>query len=429
MAANDIKTAAVGEENANSSPVTIGSAQGDNVYAESRRRAHKRMPGGQTILVLAITLVTLYLVALVIPKDILMTILNRSQNGYTFSWFVLDLQDNLNQIAAVFTNSESGVTSYVSTMLRYLVVALTGAGLALCGAVYQGTFRNALVTPSTLGVMSGAQLGMAVYVIVFIGGGFSTTELLQVSSSGQTPLANVDLFGSIFASFGFAITSFAGCLIVVGIVLLTMRLIKSDMNGIVMIITGQVIGGVIGTGIGVMRYYYTVVDPYGEVCSMLRNLQVMSFFRNYGIVDVLIIVIPLVITFLVVRSFAPRMQLLAFDETEIRTMGVDVKRMRIIVIALCTLLTALIVSFCGTVGFVGFVVPHLARRFVGPNFKVLLPASMLLGAIFVLGAYTLLVVTIGSGHETLVGMYISIIGGFIFLITVLKGGAQRGGFR
>jgi iron complex transport system permease protein len=115
------------------------------------------------------------------------------------------------------------------------------------------------------------------------------------------------------------------------------------------------------------------------------------------------------------------MMLLAFEEGESRTMGIDARRMQIVVVGLCTLLTAIIVSFCGAVGFVGFLVPHLARRLVGPNFKYLLPASVVLGGVFVLGAYLLLMVTLGGSYQTMLGMFISIGGAAVFLVTALRG--------
>ncbi len=414
--------------NANAAPISIDDAQQDNAYAQARRMAHKRMPGGQALFVMGVTLMTLYIVALIIPKGVVPTVVYHSANGYNLSWFIVDLQSNLNGLMAVLTNTDTGPTSYMPYVIRYLMVPLAGAGLALCGAVYQGTFRNALVTPSTLGVMSGAELGMAVYVVVFVANGFNSTELLM-GNQGSTALANVDMFGAIFNSFGYALTSFAGCLLVVGVVLVTMRFISSSMNGMAMIICGQMIAGVVGAGIGIAQYYYMATDPGGTVANALRELMVMSFYRNYGVVDVLIVVVPFAITLTAMMRLANRMQLLAFDDTEVRTMGVDVKRMRVVTVGLTTLLTAIIVSFCGVVGFVGFLVPHLARRIVGPQFKVLLPASALLGAIFVLAAYMMLAIVVGSGMEQLVGVFISILGGLVFVATVLRGGAARGGFR
>jgi len=125
-----------------------------------------------------------------------------------------------------------------------------------------------------------------------------------------------------------------------------------------------------------------------------------------------------------------KMMMLAFEEGEARSMGVNVKRVQYAVVGLCTLLTAIIISFCGMVGFVGFLVPHLTRRLVGPNFKYLLPAATVMGAIFVLSAYLLVSMTVGPDYETMTGMFISIGGAVVFLVTALrKGGVSDGGFR
>jgi iron complex transport system permease protein len=97
-------------------------------------------------------------------------------------------------------------------------------------------------------------------------------------------------------------------------------------------------------------------------------------------------------------------------------------------VGLCTLLTAIIVSFVGAVGFVGFLLPHLTRRLVGPNFRYLLPGAMVLGAVFVLAAYILVAALLGPDFETMSGMYISIFGAVVFLELVIrnKGGARNG---
>lgn len=404
---------------------------GDNPFAESVEAGHRVDPRAQKIFVLCVVLVALYVFALIVPKDLLNEALhNTSSAGYAFSWFVADLQENISSLIAVLTGSEGGAVGYSSYMIRYVVIALAGAGLALSGAIYQGAFRNALVSPSTLGVMTGGQFGLMLWVVLFSSGSTAIATFYggAEDSSWGEGISGVPSYLS--SSLGAAIISFAGCLIVVGLVLLTMRLAGGGTSAIMMIITGQVISGVLGAIYNAVRYYYVVTDPYGEIAQMLTELQIASFWRSFGIVDIIAIGTPLLITFLVVMYLRQKMMVLAFDDAERRTIGIDARRMQFAVVMLCTLLTAIIVSFCGTVGFVGFLVPHLTRRLVGPNFKYLLPASTVLGAIFVLGAYVLLLMTLGTDYETMVGMYISIAGATVFLVTALRGkGAMLGGFR
>lgn len=414
--------------------ITIGDDARANDIAAAHASGHARDPRNQKIFACGVILVALYAFALVVPKNILPTVLNQAESGYTISWFILSLQDNLNGIMGVFTGSSTGPVSYESTVIRYIMICFTGAGMALCGAVYQGSFRNALVSPSTLGIMSGATLGLTVYVIFFydslstefVGSlGLGSNGALSAQASIQT-----DVLGHIFSSYGLAICSFAGCMFIMALVLLVLRLSRGTASAIFLIITGQVMGGVVGAVCESARYYYMTVDQYGDKATLLTELMISSFYRNYTWVDLACVGVPLIVTFLVVMHLRSSMMTLSLDEGEQRTLGVESRRMMYAVLALCTLLTAMIVSFCGTIGFVGFLVPHLARRLVGPNFKYLIPASAVLGAVFVLAAYTLLMITLGSDYETMVGMFISIGGAAVFLVTALRGkGGVRGQFK
>jgi iron complex transport system permease protein len=399
----------------------------DNVYAQAVDEGHRVDPRAQKIFILVIVLIAIYFVGLIFPKNILNVALQSGgyNSGYTFSQFVEDLMANINGLIGVFTGNDTGVTPFSITMIRYIIVALTGAGLALCGAVYQGSFRNALVSPSTLGVMSGATLGMMVWVVFFVDDDGGNVSWLTSTDSDVTAS-----FANMWSNYSLAVLSFVGCLLVVGIVLLVVKLGgKGGRSAIMLIICGQVVGAIMGAISNSIRYYYVYTDPYGVKADILTSLQIASFYRSYTWIDLIAVGIPLVLTFVIIMRLRRKMTLLAFSEDEARTMGVDTKRMRITVVLLCTLLTAILVSFCGRVGFVGFLVPHLARRLTGPSFSYLLPATTVLGGVFVLGAYTLLEITFGSSYETMVGMYISIAGAVVFLVTALRGGGgTRGQF-
>ena len=400
---------------------------GENLYAESVDAGHKVDPRAQKVFVMAVVLVALLAFAMLVPKNmfdpgLLMSTNSAAHSDYwTPSWFATQLSNNMQGFILLFVGNADSVSDFV----HYLVIALAGAGLALTGAVYQGAFRNALVSPSTLGVMTGGSFGLTMWVFLITEtGGTLSLAAIDYTRSG---LSWMDYLSS---SYGMAAMSFLGCFVVVGLVLLTMRMAGGATSGIMMIITGQVIGGLIGVFSTLVTYYYATTDPYGDAAQFLQEVAVATFIREFTWVDIVAIGIPLVITFLVVMHLRQKMMLLALDRTEQRTMGVNTRRMNFAVVTLCTLLTAIIISFCGTVGFVGFLVPHLVRRFVGPNFRYLLPASLVMGSIFVLGAYVILEATLGVDYAQMVGMFISIGGAAIFLITALKGkGAGFGAFK
>ncbi|MCD8317178.1 MAG: iron ABC transporter permease, partial [Eggerthellaceae bacterium] len=380
-----------------------------------------------------IVLVALYFVGLIIPKDLLNSALHSGgySTGYSFAWFVEDLQENVAGIVSVFTGNDAGPAPYSWTMLRYIVVALAGAGLAICVAGYQGGFRNGLVSPATLGVMSGATFGMMIWTIFFLNeDGSNATWVTGLGASSLNQTAVSAGWDDLWSSYGLALCCFGGCIVVVVLVLLTLRVFtRGSSSGIVMIIVGQVVGGVLGAIVNTVRYYYVTVEPDGAKASFMTEMQAASFYRTFTVVDVLAVAIPLALCFFVVLRLRHSVMALTLDEAEAHSLGVDTQRTKIIVVIVCTLLTAIIVSFCGRIGFVGFLVPHLARRMVGPNPTYLLPAAMVLGAVFVLGAFVLLSATLGTDYEAMTGIFVSIGGAVVFLITAIRGrGADRGGF-
>ena len=403
----------------------------DNEYADSIGRGHVIDPRAQKIFVMCVVLVVMYGIALVIPKDMLNEALTQSgyKTGYTFSWFVSSLQDNVNGIVAVFTGHD-GEVGYSRVMFRYIIIALSGAGLAVCGAVYQGSFRNALVSPSSMGVMSGASAGMMLWLLFFVNDECSNVPWISNIDSelSSTISAGGDPWGYLWASYSMCIYSFIGCFLIAGLVLLTMAFSKKgSTSGLMIIITGQVFGGIIGSLTSMVRYYMTEVDGFEAKLQLLNATAIGSFYRDYSWIDIVAVGIPVVLCVVVVLLLRQRMMVLSLGNEEARSMGVDSKRTQIAVVAVSTLLTAIIISFCGRIGFVGFLIPHLARRMVGPNFKYLLPASMALGGLFVLVAYLIVSCTLGPDYERMVGMFISIGGSAIFLVQALRGAGGGGG--
>ena len=403
----------------------------DNAYAESVEAGHRVDPRAQKIFVMCVAIVVVYFIALVIPKDMLNEALTQSgyKTGYTFSWFVDDLQENVNGIVAIFTGHDQEV-GYSRILFRYIVIILAGAGLAVCGAVYQGSFRNALVSPSSMGVMSGASAGMMLWLLFYVNDECSNVPWISNISSQLTSAitAGSDPWGYLWASYSMSIYSFAGCFLIAGLVLLTMAFSKKgSTSGLMIIITGQVFGGIIGSLTSMVRYYMTEVDGFEDKLQLLNATAIGSFYRDYTWIDIVAVGIPIILCVAVVMLLQQKMTVLSLGNEAARSMGVDSKRTQIAVVAVSTLLTAIIISFCGRIGFVGFLIPHLARRIVGPSFRYLLPASMALGGLFVLVAYLIVSCTLGPDYERMVGMFISIGGSAIFLVQALRGAGGGGG--
>ncbi|HEY3179869.1 MAG TPA: iron ABC transporter permease [Casimicrobiaceae bacterium] len=266
------------------------------------------------------------------------------------------------EVAAVVWRRLSGSTEggtadavvWQIRMPRVAVAALVGAALAAAGAAYQHLFRNPLVAPDTLGVSSGAALGAV--LAIFVGGGF-----LAIESS-----------------------AFVGGLAAVGIVvLIASRLIAHDPL-VTLILTGVVVASLLGAAISLLKY---LADPYNQLPAI--TFWLMGSFASASTRDFATLLPAVAVSLFVLIALAWRINLLALPEDEARALGVHTRYLRATVITMATLMTAASVAVSGIIGWVGLVVPHMARLMVGPEFSRLLPTATVCGAVFLLAIDTM----------------------------------------
>ncbi|WQI19167.1 iron ABC transporter permease [Stenotrophomonas maltophilia] len=237
---------------------------------------------------------------------------------------------------------------------RVLAAMLIGAVLSAAGAAYQAMFRNPLVSPDILGVSAGAGLGASL-------GLFLGLPMLLVQG-----------------------IAFAGGLGAVGLVCLVAALVRRHDPVLVLVLAGVAVSALLGAGISLLKL---LADPYTQLPSitfwLLGGL-------NAVVIDDLKVTAPLLLIGLVPLVLLRwRVNLLGLGDEEASALGVAVTPLRWTLIAAATLCTAAAVSLAGIIGWVGLVVPHIARLLVGADFRRLLPASLLLGASFLLAADTL----------------------------------------
>ena len=237
---------------------------------------------------------------------------------------------------------------------RVLAALVVGAALAGAGTAYQGMFRNPLVSPDILGVSTGAALGAVLAIF---------------------------LSKSILLTQAFA---FAGGLAAVGLVYGVGSRLRGHDPLLALVLTGVVIGTLLGSAIALMKY---LADPYNQLPAitfwLLGSLAAISpKDMAYAIPLVLAGLVPM----LLLRW---RVNLLALPDDEARALGVDTRKLRTLVVACATLMTAAVVAISGIIGWVGLLIPHAARLLVGPDFGRLLPLAMLMGAAFMLAVDTL----------------------------------------
>jgi len=237
---------------------------------------------------------------------------------------------------------------------RVLAALLVGAALAAAGTAYQGMFRNPLVSPDILGVSTGAALG-AVLSIFFS--------------------------ASIFLTQLFA---FAGGLAAVGLVYGVGSRLRGHDPLLALVLTGVVIGTLLGAAIALLK---VLADPYNQLPAI--TFWLLGSLASISPRD-LALAAPLALLGLAPMLLLRwRMNLLALPDDEARALGVDTTRLRTLVVACATLMTASVVALSGIIGWVGLLIPHAARLLVGPDFGRLLPLAMLMGAAFMLAVDTL----------------------------------------
>jgi len=267
---------------------------------------------------------------------------------------------------------------------RIILACMVGCSLSAAGAAYQGVFQNPMAAPDILGASSGAAVGAALAI------------LLQFSST------TVMLF------------AFCASLVTIALVMLISK-IASGNKTLRIILAGIMVSSLCNS---ITSFIKLVADPN----SILPEITywMMGSLAKARPTSVLFAAIPMAIGLTALLLIRWRINLLTLSDHEAKTMGVNVSIIRIIVIISATLITAASVSVSGLIGWVGLVVPHLARRLVGNNYKQLMPVSMLIGAIF------LLIVDNVSRNllltEIPIGILTAVIGApfFIWLITRRK---------
>lgn len=249
----------------------------------------------------------------------------------------------------------STVPDAVNTVLfgvrlpRLLTAMLVGAALSMSGAAYQGMFRNPLVSPDILGAAAGAGFGAVLGIM--LAKSVIVTQLL---------------------AFGFGLAA------VLVTFLVAQRLQRGDPT-LVLVLTGILVGTIFTSLISIMKF---LADPYDKLPAITYWL--MGSLAAVTMQDLLLLLAPVALGGIVLYLMRWQLNTLSFGDEEARTLGVETGKVRTVIIVAATMMTAASVATCGMVGWVGLVIPHLARSLVGPDYKVLLPVSLFLGSTFLL---------------------------------------------
>ena len=231
---------------------------------------------------------------------------------------------------------------------RILLAILVGAALSVSGPSYQCIFRNPMAAPDVLGASTGSAFGAALAIVQGLDG------------------------------MGITLCAFLSGLLCMGLVMLCTRFSRgSPVLGL--ILSGIMISSLFQAG---TSYIKLIADPHDTLPEI--TYWMMGSLSGAGVEDLAWLWIPLLLGFVPLFLLRWKINLLTMEEEQARALGISTRRLRGVVIVCATLLVAASVSVSGIIGWVGLVVPHMARKLVGSDCRVLLPASFLLGGGFLL---------------------------------------------
>lgn len=303
----------------------------------------------------------------------------------------VSIPDIITLFAVKLGLSDATLPEQVSTVIlnvrlpRIIVALLIGAGLSMSGAAYQGMFRNPLVSPDILGASAGAGFGAALGIM--LSKSVIVTQLLALGFGLGAVLVTYTLAG---------------------------RLRRGDPT-LFLVLTGILIGTVFTSLISILK---VLADPFDKLPAI--TFWLMGSLAAINTEDVFVLLGPMVVGGAALIAVRWHLNPLSFGEEEARAMGSETGKLRFIIIGACTLLTASAVAVAGIIGWVGLIIPHLARGLVGPDYGKLLPVSAVIG-----GVYLLLVddlARMAGPLEMPIGILTALIGApfFIFLMARMR---------
>ncbi|HML37728.1 MAG TPA: iron ABC transporter permease [Bacillota bacterium] len=304
----------------------------------------------------------------------------------SFSSLIKALPELLHSGGQAFGSTDLSVVFRIR-MPRIAAAVLIGAALSTAGASYQGMFRNPMVSPDILGASTGAGFGAALGILL----GFNY--------------------------LGITLTAFLFGLSAVFLAYMISR--KSQIDRILaLVLSGMMISSIFTSCTSFVKL---MADPKDQLPAITYWL--MGSLASIKLADLPFAAIPIVSGLIPLFLLRWRINLLTVSEDEAKSLGINTGRLRLIVIICATLITAASVSVSGMIGWVGLVIPHICRMIFGYDFRRLIPATVLLGAAFLLVVDN--IARIAMTSEIPLGILTSFVGAPLFVYLILTGGRDR----
>ncbi|QGZ99215.1 FecCD family ABC transporter permease [Dehalobacter restrictus] len=309
--------------------------------------------------------------------------------SFTVGRYAISAGEFLAAVKSVFSAGDdvnnAATVIFQVRLPRILAAMLIGGGLAASGAVLQGLFKNPLVSPDLLGASAGAGFGTAIAILAGLG------------IAGIQGSAFVWGLGAVAATYT-----------------LSKLISRKNQGTLFLILVGIVVSSVFQSLVSLIKY---VADPHTKLQTI--TFWLMGSLNKADLLDVYLMAAVVAACMIPLLLLRYRMNVMSFSDEEAQSMGLDTRKIRVIVILCATLMTSASVSIGGLIGWVGLVIPHVARMLVGSNFKVLLPASFLIGCTYLLLIDDLSRAAVAA--EIPLGILTGLIGAPFFIYLIIKG--------
>lgn len=275
---------------------------------------------------------------------------------------------------------------------RVLTAFLAGGGLALCGMALQAMFRNSLASPFTLGISSGASLGAVIYIITGL------------------PLAALGTWGA-------SVFSFAGAVVAI-LLVYGLTKVRRGFSTATMLLAGVAVNFFFSSVILFLQYISDHTQSYRFIHWTMGHLGTVGYGTVLNIFGFVIVGAA------VVFYLTNELNLLTTGDDIAASRGVDVKKTKRLLFFATSIMVGGIVAFCGPIGFVGLMAPHICRLMIGPDHRYLSSATLLFGGLFLVLCDMFARIII-SPVEIPVGVITAMLGGPFFVWLLLRGSADK----
>lgn len=375
-------------------------------------RAERRLVVTQyarIMIALAVALILLIILAILLQTDII-------HQRITLAEYLLKIGRRIGDLGNLLVQG-SNTNGILYTICTFLIVALTGAALSSCGAIYQGIFMNPVASPSLLGVQSGGMLGGVLYILFFM----NEETPYEVYTQGEYIRILSEM--TWFQHNAQQIWIFIGCLMGAALVVsIAQAAGRGKMSTLVLFLTGTMFASLSGVIVALAQYYMLLHDATTYRVLAVQTISMGSFNAAYKPEQLLVmasLVLPVLVVLMVIRR---RLNAMVLGEDEAQSMGIDTQRLRKVYFLLCTLMVGVTIAFVGQIAFIGLIVPHIARQLTGADYGELLPVAALLGSVIMVLIYFIACLI---GFASTINVVTSSVGGVIFLLFMMKYRRER----